>query len=173
MKHMRFFTALAIVATFMGWKAPLGHSQERGKSNSVEIKREMQGVSSTPEGCSIENFSVYSPSMGRGIDCLVILPPEYKNHPEKSYPILYAIPGAWGGGRDWAQLAPLRQAIKDKPMIVASLYSGLVSFYVDWDTPQQIYPKDPTKMKSLYTTFFLMNSCPVSTRTTESIRSSE
>ena len=36
MKHMRFFTALAIVATFMGWKAPLGHSQERGKSNSVE-----------------------------------------------------------------------------------------------------------------------------------------
>ena len=93
MEHMRFVAAMAIVASFLGWKAPLSHAQEKGKSNSVEIKREMQGVSSTPEGCSIEKFSVRSPSMGRGVDCLVILPPEYKDHPEKSYPILYAIPG--------------------------------------------------------------------------------
>jgi S-formylglutathione hydrolase FrmB len=160
MKHMRLLIAMAMVASFVGWKAPLGHAQEKRKSDSVEIKREMQGTSRMPEGCSIEKLSVYSPSMGRGIDCLVILPPEYKNHPEKSYPIVYALPGAWGGGWNWAELAPLRQAIKDKPMIVASMDAGMVSFYVDWDTPQQVNPKNPTKKKSLYTTFFFDELIP-------------
>lgn len=136
MKHRRCFTAMAIVAGFMAWKAPLGHAQEKGKSSSVEIKRAMQGVSSTPEGCSVEKFSVYSPSMGRGIDCLVILPPEYKNHPEKSYPILYAISAAIACAVEYADaddrsLQTVRELLSDPQKI--GMMTKLLCESTAWD----------------------------------------
>jgi len=139
-------------------KASLG--LEKAKANSGGIQRRMEKTEITPEGCTVEKFSIFSPSASREIRTLVLLPPEYKEHPEKSYPILYALPGAWGVRENWGNLATLRQAIKDEPMIVATFEPGLVSFYMDFDKPQKVDNSSDPMKKCLDTTFFFNELIP-------------
>jgi putative tributyrin esterase len=114
------------------------------------------------DGCTVEKFTVHSPSMGREIEAVVILPPEYKDHPDKKYPILYALHGAKASADCFSRMVPIRAALKDKPMIVACFDGDSASMYVDSQNPRKAGrdPKDETLVKSLFMTFFFDEYIP-------------
>ena len=119
----------------------------------------------TVEGCVIEKLHIFSPSMGRAIKAVAVLPPEYRTHPEKKYPVLYALHGSDAPYGVYSDMAPLRQALVTKPMIVVSFDADRGSFYIDSPILQTDYlrPSDAltnsvTPVKSLFTTFFF-NEC--------------
>jgi S-formylglutathione hydrolase FrmB len=100
--------------------------------------------------------------MDRDIRACVVLPPEYAAHPEKSYPILYAFHGSDAPFDAFANMIPLRKALKDKPMILACIDGDGDSMYLDSPllvkTNRAYGPQDP--VKSLFTTFFLKEFIP-------------
>ena len=100
--------------------------------------------------------------MGREIKAAVVLPPEYKEHPEKRYPILYTLHGADAPYDCFSEMMPLRLALKDKPMIVSCMDGDAWSWYIDAAFPQVAGrdPKDTARVKSLFTTFFLDEFIP-------------
>jgi S-formylglutathione hydrolase FrmB len=116
----------------------------------------------SPEGCPIHRFTVHSPAMGRDIQAVVVLPPEYEAHPEKRYPILYTFHGHAAPYDTFSAMVPLRQALAEKPMIVTCFDADAASFYIDSPLPQKAgrNSKDTTPVKSLFTTFFLHEFIP-------------
>jgi S-formylglutathione hydrolase FrmB len=116
----------------------------------------------SPEGCTVDRFTVYSPGMGREIKAAVILPPEYKDQPEKKYPILYAFHGTDGPYDAFAQMAPLRQALKSEPMIVTCLDGDARAFLLDSPLPQTLGRNDKSTapVKYRFSTFFLREFIP-------------
>lgn len=107
-------------------------------------------VATSPEGCRIEKFTIPSPSMKRDIRVVVVLPPEYDKHPEKQYPILYALHGAHAPYATWSEMSPLRQALGRMPMIVTCFDGDKASMYVD----------STVKPESQFTTFFFDEFVP-------------
>jgi S-formylglutathione hydrolase FrmB len=107
-------------------------------------------VVTSPEGCVIEKFDVPSPSMKRSIHAVVVLPPEYKDNPDKRYPILYTLHGAGAPYATYSEMAPLRRALRDRPMIVTCFDGDRASMYVD----------SPTRPESQFETFFFKEFVP-------------
>lgn len=107
-------------------------------------------VVTSPEGCLIEKFDVPSPSMKRQIHAVVVLPPEYKDHPDKRYPILYTLHGARAPYATYSEMSPLRRALRDRPMIVTCFDGDPVGMYVD----------SPVKADSQFETFFFQEFVP-------------
>lgn len=130
----------------------------------------VDSTTNTVEGCVIEKLRIFSPSMGRAIKAVVVLPPEYAGHPEKKYPVLYAFHGSDAPYTVWSDMAPLRQALATKPMIVVSFDADRGSWYLDSPNLQTDYLR-PNKsnpaatnnappVKSLFTTFFFDEFIP-------------
>jgi len=113
-------------------------------------------------GCTVEKFTVNSPSMGRDIKVAVVLPPEYKDHPDKQYPILYTMHGSAAAYDCFAAMSTLLTGLKDKPMIVAMFDGDTGGFYVDATLPQKWSrdEKDTSTAKSFFTTFFFNEFVP-------------
>jgi S-formylglutathione hydrolase FrmB len=103
-----------------------------------------------PEGCIIEKFDVASPSMKRQIHALVVLPPEYKDKPDKRYPVLFALHGMDAPYAVFSEMAPLRKALRERPMIVASFDCDKAGWYVD----------SPKKPGNQFQTFFFDELIP-------------
>ena len=114
------------------------------------------------DGCVVEKFTVHSPSMDRDIQALVVLPPGYKDHPDKKYPILYAMHGSAAPYDSFSQMAPLRARLKDEPMIVVCFDGDTGSMYIDAPLPQKWSrdSKNTSTAKSLFTTFFFDELVP-------------
>ena len=131
-------------------------------ARSGDIKRLMDESATTPEGCTIEKFRVVSPCMGREIKAIVVLPPEYQEHPEKKYPVLHTLHGAKSPIDRYLTMTPvLLQSLRDKPMIVTCMDVDGFSWYLDSPYPQAIARgNDSTKVKSLFTTFFFDEFIP-------------
>lgn len=127
----------------------------------------MRTTEISPEGCTTERFTVPSPSMGREINAVVVLPPEYAEQPEKRYPILYTFHGMAAPHDTFAAMEPLRAALREKPMIVTCLDADAASFYLDSPFPQKVgrKPDEEKLVKSLFTTFFLDEFIPAIDRT--------
>ncbi|MEI6339858.1 MAG: alpha/beta hydrolase-fold protein [Verrucomicrobiota bacterium] len=108
--------------------------------------------------------------MGRDIKAVAVLPPEYQAHPEKKYPVLYALHGYDAPYDVYSEMAPLRQALATKPMIVVSFDADRGSFYLDSPILQTDYLRPDkagnsptnqgTPVKSLFTTFFFDEFIP-------------
>lgn len=116
----------------------------------------------SPEGCTIDKFTVRSPAMERDIQAVIVLPPEYKDHPDKRYPVLYAFHGMDAPYVCFSEMIPLRKALGDKPMIVACFDADRASLYIDSPLPQKWNrdPQDASTAKSLFTTFFFEEYIP-------------
>lgn len=118
----------------------------------------------TPEGCIIERFAVPSPSMGRVIRGVIVLPPAYATDPERRFPILYALHGMDATYLAWSEMPPLRAALAGKPMLVASFDGDRASMYLDSDIPQPARKGDDDaswgKVSSRFTTFFFCEFLP-------------
>jgi hypothetical protein len=121
------------------------------------------------EGCNIERFTVHSDCMGREIKCQVILPPEYGSHPDKKYPVLYALHSAYvTDGSDytsWSEMSGALQALKEKPMIIASFDADNYSYYIDSPLPVKCYQRGYDFKKEWRTNYAdLQNVTPVKSR---------
>ena len=129
-------------------------TEEKVKMTEAEgdVAKQKSGkeVTTSPEGCRIEKFTIPSPSMKRDIRVVVVLPPEYDKHPHKQYPILYALHGANAPYATWSEMSPLRRALGRMPMIVASFDGDKRSMYVD----------STVKPASQFTTFFFDEFVP-------------
>ena len=138
------------------------------------------------DGCRRETFTLYSSAMKRDIQVRVILPPEYDDSPGRWHPILYALHGKGASFAAFSEMAPLRKALAEKPMIVACFDGGNRSFYLDainsgrvpkdvvYKNPRRIrrlsgealeealdeWEKRPGEQLSLYTTFFFDEFVP-------------
>ena len=116
---LRATAGFMILSVVVGWMPVV---TVKAADHPVEIKRVMEETTITPEGCTIEKFRIISPSMNREIKALVVLPPEYKDHPDKKYPVLYTLHGAKSPIDRYITKTPvLLQALKDKPMIVTCM----------------------------------------------------
>lgn len=102
------------------------------------------------DGCVIEKYTVFSPSMKRDIRIAVVLPPAYRSQPDQKFPVLYTLHGYAAPYDTWSQMAPLRQALKDCPMIVTCLDGDKGSWYLD----------SPLKPDSQFKTFFFDEFIP-------------
>ena len=109
-----------------------------------------QPVEPMPEGGVREWINVESPSMKRSIRAVVLLPPGYKESPEKRYPVLYTLHGMGAPYATYTEMAPLRKAIKDRPMIVASFDCDRAGWYID----------SPKKPNNQFETFFFKEFLP-------------
>ena len=116
----------------------------------------------TPEGCTIHKFTVRSPCMDREIKAAVVLPPEYGDHADKDYPILYTLHGMAAPYDTFSAMAPLRKALGEKPMIVTCFDGDIASAYLDSPYRQKWSrdTDDTTLVKSFFTTFFLEEFIP-------------
>lgn len=113
-------------------------------------------------GCTVERFTVNSPSMGRDIKVAVILPPGYADNPGKQYPVLYIMHGVAAAYDCFTAMSTLLSGLKDKPMVVAMFDADNSSFYVDATLPQKWsrVKSDTSTAKSLFTTFFFDEYIP-------------
>ncbi len=100
--------------------------------------------------CTIERYSIFSPAMNRDIRIAVVLPPAYGEHPDRRFPILHTLHGYAAPYDTWANMAPLRQALKDCPMIVTCLDGDKGSWYLD----------SPLRPESQFKTFFFDEFIP-------------
>ncbi|MCP4783673.1 MAG: hypothetical protein GY903_20285 [Fuerstiella sp.] len=168
------------------WIAVWGNQAVASKS-AVVISERSEVDSATTAGCRLEKFTLHSAVMGRDVRVVVVLPPEYDGHPDKRYPVLYALHGRGAPYTSWASMAPLLHRLKDKPMIVTCFDGGYGSCYLDAPnggmvdksvvvrqprgkpdhmTEEQYqemvreWEAAPAKLKSLYTTFFLKEFVP-------------
>ncbi len=107
-------------------------------------------TSVSPEGCPIEKFLVRSPSMKRDIRVVVVLPPGYNASTKGSFPVLYALPGMGAPYATWAEMSPLRAALKEMPMIVVTFDGDRAGWYID----------ATQKGDSKFTTFFFDELIP-------------
>lgn len=82
-------------------------------------------------GCRIERFTVTSPEMGRDIAAVVVLPPARLADPAKPLPVLYALHGRKATYTTWSAMMPLKRALAETPMIVASFSADETSWYLD------------------------------------------
>ena len=168
------------------WIAVWGNEAKAPKK-TVVISERSEVVSERPAGCQLEKFTLHSVAMGRDIRVVVVLPPEYDGHPDRQYPVLYALHGRGAPYTSWASMAPMISSLKEKPMIVACFDGGYGSCYLDAPndgmvdrsvvvrqprgkpehTTKEQYQEmvnewetAPATLKSLYTTFFLEEFVP-------------
>ena len=154
---------------------------------AVAISERSKIISETMAGCRLEKFTLHSVAMGRDIRVVVVLPPGHDGHPDKHYPILYALHGRGAPYTSWASMAPLIKSLQEKPMIVACFDGGYGSCYLDAPNGGMVdksvvvrqprgkpgrmtekqyqeivseWEKAPAKLKSLYTTFFFKEFVP-------------
>lgn len=155
----RTIRRLGLLVSILGW---MGTGLSLAADNPAAINRKMDATIVTPEGCTIEKFRIVSPSMDREIKAEVVLPPEYKDHPDKQYPILYTLHGMDSPiDRYLAKTPVLLQALKDKPMIVTCMDVDGESWYLDSPYPQFPGRGDKkSQVKSLFTTFFFDEFIP-------------
>ncbi|MBN2582558.1 MAG: hypothetical protein JXL80_05775 [Planctomycetes bacterium] len=109
-----------------------------------------KSVTTSPEGCRIEKYTVHSPSMKRDIQVVVVLPPEYDAKADKKYPILYTLHGAGAPYATYSEMSRLRRALKTMPMIVTCFNGDDASMYID----------STTTPGSQFTTFFFDEFVP-------------
>ena len=145
------------------------NSYAEGPNISTQERSTVESETSK-EGCIIEKFTLHSKSMEREIGVIVVLPPEYKEHPEKKYPILYTLHGGDAPFDTYSQMSPLRSALKKEPMIVTCFNGDKASYFLDspfrqkpCDYSNEGKKKGASKLplvKSLFTTFFFNEFVP-------------
>ncbi|HOI55878.1 MAG TPA: alpha/beta hydrolase-fold protein [Phycisphaerae bacterium] len=124
--------------------------KEEAKTMAPAPDEDAKTVETSPEGCRIEKFTVWSPSMKRRIQAVVVLPPGYDDKAATTYPILYTLHGAHAPYATWSDMSMLRRALKHMPMIVTCFNGDDASMYLDSTTT-------PT---SQFTTFFFDEFVP-------------
>ncbi|NRA37450.1 MAG: hypothetical protein HRU15_04875 [Planctomycetes bacterium] len=153
--------------------------------HAAEIQRS-EIETSQKNACTIEDFTLHSKLMQRDIAVRVILPPEYDKNPDKDYPILYTLHGAWASHKVFSDMLALRKSLSEKPMIVAMFDAGHLSFYLDaaqdgktkrdvivskpkknkkmseneFQAKLQVWNALPSEYTSLYTSFFFKEYMP-------------
>jgi S-formylglutathione hydrolase FrmB len=105
---------------------------------------------SVENGCTIEKYTIHSPSMNRDIRIVVVLPPAYASSPDETFPILHALHGYGAPYDTWSQMASLRKTLAECPMIVTCLDGDKGSWYLD----------SPLKTESQFETFFFAEFIP-------------
>jgi S-formylglutathione hydrolase FrmB len=127
------------------------------------FKRTMDTTYITTEGCRVERFRIYSPSMERDIRAVVVLPPAYLADQARQFPILYTLHGHAAPYDTWAEMSLLRAQLKDKPFIYTCFDGDNSSQYIDARFPQVTAREseaDTTTRKSLFFTFFFNEFMP-------------
>ncbi len=103
-----------------------------------------------PEGCTVEKFTIHSPSMDRDVKVAVTLPPDYAENADARYPVLYGLHGMGAPYATFAEMSPLRRFMVEHPMILVCFDADRDSCYVD----------ATARPKSLFTTFFFDELLP-------------
>lgn len=94
----------------------------------------------------VDTISVYSPSMGREIRNVIILPENYGKNPNESYPVLYLLHGYSGRHDSWIKLKPELPQIVSRYGIIIVCPNGENSWY--WDSPRNPKSKFETFVSS-------------------------
>ena len=101
-------------------------------------------------GCARDTFRLHSPSMQRDIEVAVLLPPAYARKTDPRFPVLYALHGRGAPYLTWTEMAPLRHALSERPMIVVVFNGDTAGCYLDASR----------RPRSLFRTFFFDELTP-------------
>lgn len=118
----------------------------------IQAENNTKMATETPDirdGCRIEKFTVFSAKMQKEVKAWAVLPPLYQTDLKREFPVLVTLHG-WGAPYvTWAEMAPLRKKLHDKPMIVVG-FEGEKSYFID----------APGKDDSQFTHFFFEELLP-------------
>ncbi|WP_309400285.1 alpha/beta hydrolase [Cerasicoccus maritimus] len=112
------------------------------------------------QGCQVDRFTMYSPSMDRDIKVVVVLPPAYAKEDKATFPILYTLHGYQAPYDTWAVMPKLHQQLQKTPFIYTCFDGDIASFYIDSFYPvktqrkQEIRESDVPKTSKFMTFFF-------------------
>lgn len=107
------------------------------------------------QDCVLETGKLHSPVMHRDIDVAVLLPPAYAADPNRRFPVLFALHGMGAPFMSWADMAPLRKALANQPMVVVMFNGDRAGWYID----------AMQRPRSQFTTFFFEELAPWVDRT--------
>lgn len=82
---------------------------------------------------TLPSTPVYSASMRRNVDNLVILPENYRPESDTAYPVLYLLHGYGGNHRSWLKVEPALPRLATEKGIIIVCPDGKNSWY--WDSP--------------------------------------
>lgn len=104
----------------------------------------------TPESCRRIEFSLPSKSMGRDIRVVMVLPPAFEDSGNETFPFLYMLHGMDAPYDTWANMSPLRELLKDHPIVLVAFDGDPAGWYID----------APEKKDSQFETFFFNELSP-------------
>lgn len=140
-KRMVFFMLSCIV-----WAACADELREKTVDGTTVAFTE----STTPENCRRIEFKLPSKSMGRDIRVVMVLPPAFEDSGSETFPFLYMLHGMDAPYDTWANMSPLRELLKDHPMILVAFDGDPAGWYID----------APEKKDSQFETFFFNELSP-------------
>lgn len=82
-------------------------------------------------GCTVEQFSLYSPANERDIRVVVVLPPAYAEQPDARFPVLHTLHGMGAPYDTWSQMGPLLRSLGERPMILTCFDGDRAGWYID------------------------------------------
>lgn len=74
-------------------------------------------------------IAFFSPALGREVRYIALLPSVLE--PERRYPVVYLLHGAWGNYRNWTEQAPLARIHAGRPLIIITPDGGQFGWYLD------------------------------------------
>ena len=84
------------------------------------------------QAASVDTISIYSNSMHRGINTVVVRPSSYQTNKAKHFPVIYLLHGAFGNYANWIKLVPhIQQLADDLQLMIVCPDGGYTSWYFD------------------------------------------
>lgn len=139
-------STVSILLGCMAWSACADEFREKTVDGTTVAFTE----TATPENCRRIEFKLPSKSMGRDIRVVMILPPAFEAGGSETFPFLYMLHGMDAPYDTWANMGPLRELLKDCPMVLVAFDGDPAGWYID----------APEKKDSQFETFFFNELSP-------------
>jgi len=119
-----------------------------------------KSITMPADGTVIEKFFIPSAAMDRHVRVFVVLPPAYASAPGGRFPALYTLHGSGAPYATFGEMAPLRAALANQPMLVVGFDGDKEGWYID----------SPLRRDSQFETFFFQELIPYIERNYRVIR---
>lgn len=85
------------------------------------------------QAATVDTLSVWSASMNKGVEVVVVVPDGARTKTGPAYPVLYLLHGYSGYAANWLQVKPELVQLAERDSVIVVCPDGKNSWY--WDSP--------------------------------------